>query len=63
MTLVEKRKLMEAKVTLNGEPARIIGAFGPFATVRTTEQTPAWAGEWTWETVRRVVNTDGKFKI
>lgn len=52
--------LTEAKVTLNGEPAKVSGVYNRFATV--TQLKTRLSAEWSWEAVERVVAKGGDFK-
>lgn len=56
----DRQRLAEAKVTLNGEPARIGGTRNEFATV--TQVHSGLSAEWSWEAAQRVVANGGKFK-
>jgi hypothetical protein len=56
----ERLALTEAKVTLNGEPAKISGVYYRFATV--TQLKTRLGAEWSWEAVKRVVANGGDFK-
>lgn len=55
-----RRELIETRVTLNGNPARITGARSRFATV--TDLTTRLSAEWSWEAVERVVAKGGRFE-
>jgi hypothetical protein len=55
-----RRALCEARVTLNGRPARISGAQLEFAVVRDT--VTGLACEWAWETAARIVARGGAFR-
>ena len=61
MMLAEKQSLCGKPVSLNGTPAVISGAKGPFAHVRSL--TKPYSGEWTWEAVRRIVADGGDFRL
>lgn len=65
MTENEKRALMAQPVTLNGHPAIVSGALGPFAVVRTLAPAPHHhiSGQWSWPAVARVVQAGGNFKL
>lgn len=47
-------------ITLDGDPARIIGTRKEFATV--INRTTGLGAEWSWEAVARVCARDGAFK-
>ena len=60
--LERRRKLVEAKVTLEGKPAVIGGIRNKFATV--TQLGPhGLTAHWSWEAVERIVKRDGKFRF
>lgn len=65
MTEDQKRDLMAKPVTLNGLPAIVSGACGPFAMVRTLSPAPRHhiSGQWSWPAVARVIQSGGAFKI
>ena len=65
MTIDQKRELMAKPVTLNGLPAIISGACGPFAVVRTLAPAPHHflSGQWSWPAVARIVQAGGAFKF
>ena len=65
MTHEEKVKLIETPVTLNGHPAIVSGAVGPFAYVRTLAPCGKHhiGGEFSWPAVARIVAAGGAFKI
>lgn len=50
----------QAKVTLNGEPAYVMGIYRPFAIV--TQKGSHLSAEWSWEAVERVIKNGGHFK-
>ena len=53
-------ELTQATVTLNGEPAYVMGINRPFAIV--TQQKSHLSAEWSWEAVERVIANGGHFK-
>lgn len=55
----ERRALCDARVTLNGEPAKIAGTSLPFATVTTLAT--GLGCQWAWPTVARIVANGGRF--
>ena len=58
-----REKRMEfcmAKVTLNGQRARVSGIQNPFATV--TQFNSGLSAEWSWEAVERVIAKGGNFQ-
>jgi len=57
--LKTRQALCDAKVTLDGLPARISGYNQRFA--RVTALPHGRSDEWSWETVARIVARDGKF--
>ena len=57
----ERRALCAVPVTLNGHPARVIGAHRDFATV--VDLTTGLGADWAWATVAHVIETkEGRFK-
>lgn len=58
--LRERVALCVTPVTLNGNRARISGATRRFATV--TDLTTRLSAEWSWDAVRRVVGSGGRFE-
>jgi hypothetical protein len=56
----KRLNLTGAKVTLNGEPAKIGGIYRRFATV--TQLKSGLSAEWSWEAVERIVAKGGDFK-
>jgi hypothetical protein len=56
----DRYALIDARVTLNGNPARISGARLDFA--RVTDTVTGLSCEWAWETVERIVANGGAFK-
>lgn len=58
MRLDERTRLIWEPVTLDGEPARIIGRRNRHATVVTATGVHF---EWSWEAARRIVNRGGAF--
>lgn len=61
ITTEQKYNLIEARVTLDGKPAKVSGARKQFATVATLD-TDGPAIEFAWPTVARVVAAGGAFK-
>lgn len=59
MTLDQRHELIWATVTLNGEPARIIGARCDFATV--VQSATGLSAVWSWPTAERIVQAGGRF--
>lgn len=59
MSLDERTELIWAPVTLNGEPARIVGRKHRFATVVATATGIHF--EWSWDAARRIVDNGGEF--
>lgn len=57
----QRQRLCETKVTLDGEPARIIGWSHPFATVSRSDGRGGRV-EYAWLTVARVVEAGGAFQ-
>lgn len=56
-----RESLCHARVTLNGQPARITGYGLDFAKV--TDRATGLSAEWSWETVLHVVtNRNGAFR-
>jgi len=53
-------KFQELDVTLDGQPARIMGYRNRFATVVTMPQGPSF--DWSWEAIERIVQAGGNFK-
>lgn len=60
ITLDERRKLCDAHVTLNGNPAIVCGTHNDFATVATLPNGARY--EYAWATVARIVANGGAFK-
>lgn len=61
MPLEQKIELCEAKVTLNGEPAKVSGYKNDFATI--TQIKSGLSAEWSWQTVEHIIkNKGGQFK-
>jgi hypothetical protein len=59
--LEKRRGFTDAKVTLNGERAKIGGIRNPFAMVSSLES--GLSAEWSWETVEHVLtHCEGKFR-
>lgn len=58
--LTKRRELCEAKVTLNGERAKIGGVKNAFATV--TQFKTGLSCEFSWEAVERIVAKGGRFE-
>ncbi len=59
LTLEQRRELCGATITLDGQPAQIVGARLDFATVRDRN---GRAFEWAWEIAARLVGRGGAFK-
>ena len=63
MTEQQKRNLMaraeDMGITLNGKPARVLGAKLDFATVACCPQGESY--QWTWEAIGRILDKGGKF--
>lgn len=60
LTLMERRALCDAHVTLNGKRAVVMGWKRPFATVAAIPNGEHY--EWAWETVANIVaNFEGRF--
>jgi hypothetical protein len=57
---VARLGLTEAKVTLNGLPAKVGGVNNRFATV--TQLKSGLSAEWSWDAVERVISKGGDFK-
>ena len=57
LTLDERRPLLHATVTLNGQAARISGLRNDYATV--TDQATGLGAEWAWPTVRHIIENKG----
>lgn len=55
-----RQELCRAKVTLNGQAAKITGYANRFATV--TDTATRLSAQWSWEAVERVVANGGAFK-
>jgi hypothetical protein len=55
-----KWDLCEARVTLNGERAKISGARNDYATIRIASS--GLGCDWAWETVARIVAAGGDFR-
>lgn len=53
-----RQEMTNTNVTLDGLPARVMGAQNDFATVRSA----ARHEEWAWVTVERVIQRGGVFK-
>jgi hypothetical protein len=61
LDLEARRALCEAKVTLDGKPAKIIGAAEQYATVHQTPDGFGW--HWSWTAVAHIVaNRGGAFR-
>ena len=61
VTLAERKRLTEIRVTLDGKPAVILGARADFATVAQIPDGLHY--RWSWETVKHIVETEnGAFK-
>ncbi len=60
VSIEERRRLCEAKVTLDGQPAVIAGVRCKFATVAQVPEGLSY--EWSWDTVARIVARGGQFK-
>lgn len=59
--LEQRRALCEAKVTLDGKPAKIIGARERYATVHIIPDGYGW--HWSWPAVAHIVaNRGGAFR-
>ena len=56
---IEKDSLMGIDCILDGERARIYGRLNKFATVAQVDGPLAL--EWSWETVKKIMDNDGKF--
>lgn len=56
----ERYALIDARVTLNGKPAKISGARMQFAMVAALDGSMEF--EWSWDAVARIVTAGGKFK-
>lgn len=52
-----RQELCQAKVTLNGQAAKITGYGNRFATV--TDKATRLSAQWSWEAVERVVASGG----
>ena len=64
VSTAEREALMSKPVTLNGRPALISGRLSPFAMVRTNDGPRAYVGEWSWHSVRHVIEeNNGAFKL
>jgi hypothetical protein len=64
VSTAEREDLMTKPVTLNGRPAIISGRLSPFAVVRTNDGDRGYVGEWSWHSVRHVIeNNAGAFKL
>lgn len=61
LTYEERWELTQQRVTLNGEPAAIMGARLPFAKVASLDPEGPSA-EWAWDTVESVVKSGGDFQ-
>lgn len=60
--LAERYRLAAADVTLDGEPAKIVGVANLFATVMTRDG--RHEGEWAWPTAARIVaESGGAFRL
>ena len=57
----ERHRMINTRsVTVNGNPAQLSGAMNDFATV--TDRTTGLSAEWSWETVKRVIDhREGRF--
>lgn len=59
-TLDEKREFCAHRVTLNGEPAQIVGAASEYATIRDVRT--GLSAQWSWDSVAFVLHhRDGAF--
>lgn len=58
VTMEEKQGFLNIPVTLDGEPAKIVGISKEFGTVRSRKQSVEFA----WATIKRIVDRDAKFK-
>lgn len=56
---LDRYALTAAKVTLNGQPAKVTGALNDYAKVTQIES--GLSCEWAWETVARIVANGGRF--
>lgn len=56
--MTTRQELADAEVTLDGQRAKILGTSNDFATVRSLED-HARSGEWSWETVERIIAVNG----
>jgi hypothetical protein len=59
MTRADRLALCAAKVTLNGNPAKVSGVSEPFAHV--TDLTTRLGAVWPWPAVARIVAKGGAF--
>jgi len=59
LTQVEKDELVGTKCFLNGKPAQIYGRLLDFPIVAQINN--LLEVEYTWKTVQRIINDDGKF--
>lgn len=55
--LAERYRLAAAEVTLDGQPANVVGVHNRFATVRSRDG--RLSAEWAWPTVALIVNERG----
>lgn len=61
MKQIDRQQFLCIAVTLNGQPAQIVGVKNDVATVRTIDPNgPSF--EWSWQAVERVVKNGGNFK-
>lgn len=60
ITDADRSTLIWAEVTLNGEPARIVGRKHRFATV--VQSTTGLSAQWSWEAAKRIVQRGGEFQ-
>jgi hypothetical protein len=58
-TLAERQALCAAKVTLDGQPAKVSGFRNEYAKVSIIKS--GLSAEWAWETVARIVAKGGRF--
>lgn len=57
----DRQRLIDAEVTLDGKPARVIGRLNDFGTVAQIGRGGVTA-DYAWETIRRVIDErDGRF--
>lgn len=57
----ERLKLCQANVTLDGRPARVMGAKFKFAAV-VFDGDSMTGYQWSWSAVKRIIANGGKFK-